>query len=199
MHILLPFRKTLIASARFNLSLIPTRDIEATGCWDLTEDGLHIPFLDYDFVDKRFLFQDLQWLQQAFRLSNFHVLATREEKINIRGKEEIIGSYHSICLDKVPFAEDVEIIQRSHCDAAFKRGAYLNVSRVWTLRIFEDYRPAPKYVATIRSPYSERQQSSAHAKLLEKKFGVPVQILKPDNLETIWLEMYRTWMKKTGE
>jgi hypothetical protein len=195
MHIKLPFKKTLIINGP-RLHLIPTRDIETVGFWDICEDGLHVILLDYDAIDRIFMFQDLRWLQKAFRLSDFHVLTTKQEKMDICGREETIGSYHCICLDKVPFATAVEIIQRSHCDAAFKRGAFLNIARVWTLRAFEDYRPKPHYITTVKSPFAEYQQSSAHAEFLKKNYGIPVRLSNPDGLELLWLEMYKTKNKE---
>lgn len=196
MHIKLPFRKTLIIRGP-RLKLIPTRDVRTMGIHSICEDGLHIVPLDYDTIDKRFMIQDLQCLQQPFSLSDFYVFATtREETIPVYGTEQIVGSYHCISLSKVTVSELNEIVCRSHSDAAFKRGARLNTARVWTLRTHEDYRPKPEFVGILKSTFAEHQESSAHAEFLKKHYGVAVKLSNPDNLEWMWLEEYNTKMKR---
>ena len=196
MYLKLPFRKTLIIRGpRFKL--IPTRDVRTIGIHSICEDGLHIVPLDYDTIDKRFMYQDLRLLQETFRLDDFYVFATtKEERIPVYGTEQVIGSYHCISLSKVTVSELNEIVGRSHSDAAFKRGARLNTARVWTLRTHEDYRSKPQFTGIIKSPYKEHEQSSAHAEFLRKHYGVFVKLSNPDNLEWMWLEEYNTKMKR---
>lgn len=196
MHVRLPFNKTLIIW-RPRFKLIPTRKVRAIGIHSRCGDGLHVPFLDYDEIDKTTLIQDLQWLIQAYLLSHFYVFATKkEEKINVNGIDQVIGSYHASNLDKFTLYEVNLIMQRSHSDFAFKRGAYLNTARAWTLRTHEDYRPKPVFIGTVESQFTEHQQSSAHAEFLRKHYGVPVELSNPDNLEWMWIEEYNTKVKK---
>ena len=197
MYIKLPFNKTLIIR-RPRFKLIPTRKVRATGIHSRCADGLHVIFLDYDEIDKMTLIQDLQWLQQAFKLSHFYVFTTKkEQRIIVNGLEQVIGSYHAINLDKFTLYEANLILQRSHSDFDFKRGAYLNTARAWTLRTHKDYRPKPKFIGTVRSPFAEHRQSSAHGEFLRKHYGVPVKLSNPDDLEWMWMEEYTT--KKKGE
>ena len=196
MHLKLPFNKTLIIRGP-KFKLIPTRKIRTLGIHSRCADGLHVIFLDYDEIDKTTVIQDLQCLQQSFFLSDFHLFATKkEEKIMVNGIEQTIGSYHAICLDKFTLYEANLILMRSHADAAFKRGSYLNTARAWTLRTHEDYRPKPVFIGTVESPFAEHQQSSAHAEFLRKHYGVPIKLSNPDNLEWMWFEEYNTKVKK---
>lgn len=195
MHINLPFRKTLIIT-RPKLMIVPKRDVRAMGWHSRCEDGMHIVFLDYDWIDEEILFQDLGWLQRRFKLSDFYVFTTKREKLDIFGMEDVVGSYHAVCFDKLPYFEVYDVLKYSHTDAAFKIGAYLNTAKAWTLRTHEDYRPKPQFFRVTESPFSIREQSSAHAAFVKKHYFVNVKLKRPDRLSLVWLEAYNTKMKE---
>jgi len=174
-------KKSLIIT--FSWKIIPTREVWTGGFDSRTEDGMYVIFLDYDEIKWEILLDDLRNLIERFKLSHFYVFETAPD------------SYHAICLDKFPLKYAQQIIDYSCADYAFKRGAYLDMSRCWTLRTMKDYRPKPKYIGIVESPYCEYEQSSAHAEFLRRYYGVPVELKKPDNLEHIWFEKYMTKRK----
>lgn len=197
MHFEIPLvNKTLIIT-RPRVQLVPTRRQRALGWHSICEDNRHVLFFDYDDIWRTRMLQDLECLIQEFELSDFHVFATKkEEKIGVPGFEQLVGSYHAVCLDKFTPYEATKIIRSSHSDFAFKLGAILNTARCWTLRTHKDYREKPVFLFAVKSPYRKHQQSSAHAEFMNKHYGVHVELTNPDELSYVWLEEYNTKRKR---
>lgn len=194
MHVNLPFvNKLLVIKAQ----LIPSRRERALGWHSICEDNRHVIFLDYDDIWRTRMVQDLECLIQEFELSGFYVFATnKEEKIGLPGAEQIVGSYHAVCLDKFTPYEITKIIRSSHADRSFKRRAVFNTARCWTLRTHEDYREKPRFLFAVESPFRKHQQSSAHAEYMKEHHGIRVKLTNPDGLSCIWLEEYSTKLKQ---
>lgn len=197
MHFKIPFANKLLIIQRPRFKVVPSRTERALGWHSICEDNRHVIFFDYDDIWKTRMLQDIECLIQEFELSDVYVFATKEEeKIGLLGYEQIVGSYHAVCLDKFTPYEVTKIIRSSHSDNAFKLGAILNTARAWTLRTHEDYREKPRFLFAIESPYRKHQQSSSHAAFMKKHYGVSVNLANPDGLSTVWLEEYNTKKKR---
>lgn len=148
---------------------------------------LHVLFLDYDNITDKTLAEELGYLQEEFRLGNFHVLETRR-----RGR-------HATCIDCMRFKDVLEIVRFSTCDLMFKKGPAINEYRSWVLRFSrKGTRNEPKYLYTVESPYEgQNLQSRGHAKYL-MKFGITIDLKKPYGPEEVEIQKYNTG-KRTEE
>lgn len=194
--------RTLILRKPYKV--IPIRKVRAVGYDSRTQDGKHILFLDYDGIMKEIALDDIKCLQSMFGLSTFYVFETRPEKeethLDIKGKPHKVTmvSWHVVCLDKFNLFQAHTIVRQSGaCDWAFKQGAYLDISRAWTLRTKKDYRQKPKYAMSIvPKRHNNYGQSSAHGEFLRRHYGVNVKLDNPDGLNLIWSETYLTPKKR---
>jgi len=131
--------------------------------------------------------QELVYLQELYKLGDFHVFKTNE------------FGRHVICADRLPLVEALNVVYGSTCDMMFKRGIRINEYRTWILRGWEKgERERPQYLSTIESPYNgQRLQSQAHAMFLEAFYGVSVRLANPDGNTEIGIQGYNTSSKTT--
>jgi hypothetical protein len=141
--------------------------------------------LDFDNVKDERLVEELTYLQELFKLGDFHVLATNEY------------GRHVICVDRLRLREALEVVYNSTCDAVFKRGIRINEFRTWVLRgIAKGDRSKLKYLYSIQSPYNgQHLQSQAHAKFLQRYFGADVRLVNPDGNDELETQGYKTASK----
>lgn len=170
---------------------MPIPDSETEGIDSRCADFKHVIFLDYDKIDFDYLIEELKWLQEEFKLSEFYVFDTGRAKGELRG-------YHAICLDKLPIHEVFKIVMHSSCEMAFKLAPNIfNEYKAWVLRTHAKAgRSKPAYLCTVPSRWHIHEQSSAHAAYLEKHYGVPVKLVNPDGLTEIGITKYRTFSAK---
>lgn len=176
MHLKLQTRKYLyhLSFARIKLATTWT-----TGTSNRTEDGMYIPYLDYDFAELSGVKDELQHLQSLFSLGNFYILQSSEKR------------YHAICLTKLKAGEFIELLEASSCDSAFKKVPRYMSIRNWVLRCYsKDAKQEPMLIKILRHK-TARQESNAHCKFL-KLLHKGMAIQNPDNLSKITLVTYKT-------
>ena len=144
-----------------------------------------VVFLDYDNILDGRLVDELQYLQELFRIGDFHVFSTNE------------FGRHVICLDRMALRESLDVVYASTCDQVFKRGVRINEYRTWILRTHKKgSRSKPRFVYSVNSPYNgEHLQSQAHGLFLQKYYDVKVRLTKPDLNSTINFQRYKTSSK----
>jgi hypothetical protein len=163
----------------------PTRGVSAR----IPHTTNFVIFLDYDNIKDERLDDELLYLQELYKLGEFHILKTNE------------FGRHAICIDELPLNEALEVTYCSTCDHQFKRGIRINEYRTWILRGWEKgERGRPEYVRTLESPYNgHRLQSQAHAMFLKAFYGVNPRLVNPDGNTEIEIQGYNTSSKITAK
>jgi len=169
--------------------IVRTPQVITYGMASRCNDGRHVTFLDYDGVTEDVVIEEIQALQEMYKLGTFALFQTDEKGL----------SWHAVCLDKRPLIDVIDTIYNSSCDIAFKKAPLFYQYRSWVLRIAPKGKKAkPKFVRFIESPYAEYEQSSAHAKLLKLWYNIDFPLKRPDceisapNLPPIRLVSYKT-------
>jgi hypothetical protein len=145
--------------------------------------------MDYDNVTDDRLVEELLYLQELHGIGDFYVFATSE------------FGRHVICVDRLLLKEVLDVVYASTCDAVFKRGIRINEYRTWILRVLgKGNRPKPRYLYSVESPYNgQRLQSQAHAEFLQRYYGAPVRLVKPDGNHELEIQGYKTSSKVSAE
>ena len=129
--------------------------------------GQYVLSHDYDNLDETAIIQELEFLQQKFKLSDYYLFKLDRE-----------NSYHAVCLDTFPIARAYDIQKATSCDLAFIHSIKNLHTKEWILRWDKKgSRDAPIYVRTIKSNNNVHIKSSAHANFL-KKLCVPIKMNK---------------------
>ena len=169
---------------KFSLNLMfhrmPTEWVH--GYSSRTQKGRYVLFHDYDNLELIDILEELQALQELFKLSNYYVFKLDRE-----------NSYHAVCLDTFTLAEAYNIQKTTSCDLAFIHSIKWLRSKEWVLRWHKKgSRHAPIYDQTVNSKYGNKLKSTAHREFL-KKLGVPVPMQgKWDKCKKIGLIDYNT-------
>ena len=123
---------------------------------------------------------------ELFGLGNCYIFQTKE------------NAFHVECLDYHTAKEIVEIGELSNQDRAYIRGPLFNKHRGWVHRTeAKGDQEAPVFVEVIESPYDgETLQSSYHAELLNRRFGLEITLLNPDDSNEGIEDSYLTTVKK---
>jgi hypothetical protein len=146
---------------------------------------LYVIMLDYDNIKDERLDEELVYLQELYKLGDFHILKTNE------------FGRHVVCIDELKLIESLDVMYDSTCDFLFQRGIRINEYRTWILRVLEKgERDRPKYLRTIESSHNgKRVQSQAHGEFLQKFFGINVRLVKPDGNHELEMQRYKTSSK----
>ena len=182
----------------FSITAVKTPSVSTLGLNSRCNSGEHITLLDYDRAYEDVVVEELAAIIERDKLSSFMIFKTREIEEN--GEKVGVG-WHACNLDKRPIRLVMNTVYDSSCDAAFKKAPFFYFYRSWVLRLDpKGKRDPPKFVRFVKSPYSEYEQSSAHAKLLKIWHDVPVEeiLVRPDfaldapNLPPIRIVSYKT-------
>lgn len=130
-----------------------------------TQFGQYVLFHDYDNLDQEAIEQELKFLQDKYKLSDYYLFKLDRE-----------NSFHAVCLDTFSIRKAYEIQRATSCDLAFIHSIKRLQSKEWILRWGKKgERDAPEYVKTISSRHRKHKRSSAHGVFL-KKMSVPVKM-----------------------
>lgn len=171
----------------FKMQTVPKPVLETRGiASNIPHTPFHVLFMDYDYVDLGFLREELEALIEIFSLGNCYIIQTKE------------NAFHVDCLDYLTAREIVEIGEMSNEDRAYIRGPLFNKHRGWVHRTeAKGKQKAPVFVEVIESPYDgESLQSSHHAELLNRRFGLDIKLSNPDGLNKGIEDSYLTTIKK---
>lgn len=167
----------------FSCYILKQPQTPTVGMQSRCSDSRHVVFLDYDCITLDALVEELTYLQERFKLSEFYIFKSHPEK----------DRYHAVCLDKLSFRKVWDIIAESSCDYAFKRAPGIQQIRSWVLRFApKKSQEAPWFVHVLKSKYHLREQSAAHAKFLEAYYKVPVILNNSDGKDEMKVVSYLT-------
>jgi len=179
-------------SFSFIVTKEPTADI--VGITSRTPDMRHVLFLDYDFVERWIVEEELQLLQDKWGLPPFYLWSTSEEKSEV--SDLPFGNYMAINVIKLPVKKIAEIQQETHCDSRYKRMWALSRYKSWVLRMSEKAnRPSPKYEGIVGKLRNlNKEVSTAHIEILKKLYpnidNIPYR--NQDNNYQLFLTTYKT-------
>lgn len=152
---------------RFHSMLYNSPNSWVHGYSSRTQFGQYVLFHDYDNLDEEAVIQELQFLQDKFKLSEYYLFKLDRE-----------NSFHAVCIDTFSIRDAYKIQTSTSCDLAFIHSIKRLQSKEWILRWDKKGdREAPIYYKTIFSKNNVHKKSSAHGVFL-KKLGVPVNMNK---------------------
>jgi len=137
----------------------------------------HVIFLDYDWINEWMVREELAYLVDKYRLSNFYLFYTRRFEYPQGGPfDRWYGNYQAVCCTKLQFKEVLKIIEETHCDWNYKTMPHYSRYKFWFLRFIDkgEVEP-PKFFELIpdKPINMDRRVSQAHVRFLETWYGVP--------------------------
>lgn len=185
--------KWVINSSNFNFHILkkPTAGVE--GITSRCSDLKHCLFLDYDFIERWIVEDELRLIQKEFNLTPFYLFTTYEEDSPVSKKK--FGNYMAICLTKKPLWDIYNILKTTHCDWKYKEMFKFSRYKSFVLRITKKgERPAPKYIGLIGEMENlNNDVSSAHLKILGGLYDLEeVDYSNLDGLGEAYITSYNT-------
>lgn len=180
---------------KFALIKVP---VNTEGIHSRTMDHKHVLFLDYDFKVYDFVKEELEFLQERFKLGPIYLFSSSNDK-NEGGVR--FGNYHAICLDKMNLREIRAIQRESSTDRLYQGMTDRSIYGSWAIRTFpklsagKEVKGKPIYCETIGAKdHLKNPSSSGHQLYLIKHYGVPIiNYQKPDGYTEIWGIEYETF------
>jgi hypothetical protein len=149
---------------RIHLMLFKSPDTWVLGYSSKTLNGRHVLFFDFDSLEEEVLGEEIKYLQDKFRLSDFYVFKTSKN-----------NGWHAVCLDCHSMQETYSILKDSSADQSFIHSLKNLPHREYCLRLgSKGERLAPEFFKVFESNNYSCIRSSGHADLL-KKLGVPIK------------------------
>lgn len=134
-------------------------------------DGRHILFFDYDSHDLKQVIGDLQFLQNAFKLSHAYIFQLDRK-----------DSFHAIILDKFSVQKAYSILREANSDPGHRESMKKVRGHEWLLRASKKgERNAPVWRGTLRSDFVNRKISTAHWLFLKEYYEVPMAEYKNED------------------
>lgn len=159
----------------FWLSRSPS--VRTVGVSNLTDDGMYVPFLDYDNVFYYRVREEARRLQKDFNLGTLITIVSKASFDN-QGKE--YGNYHVMGVAKLESLwEHKDMLEHSSVDEQFKRVQDFFIGRYWVLRVLPKVDSDGKMLRDrpvlreILSASTSRELSTAHQLFIEKYYNVP--------------------------
>jgi len=165
----------------FKLFVWTTPKTRTTGVYDICKNGRHILLLDYDKFRLEWLENEIKYLQQKYKLSDFYIFQSSQY------------SYHAVCFDMLENYLHNQILRQTNIDESFMNATKFDYgSRV--LRIFPKGKtPKPKFLKTIKSRFNKYPKSLDHIELFEKNYDIKItNKTKAKKLGEIYLINYPT-------
>jgi len=163
----------------------------AIGTYSICNDGKHIIYLDYDNFRFEWLIDELNYLRQRYKLSNFYIF--RSSKVG-GGKYK----HHCVCFDKVTARVYNEIVMESNADMLFKNNGFFDFENARVLRFSSKTKSSigmPYYHGFLESKYNNKQKSRGHINFYRKMFDIPeehINLKNIDNSEGLRIISYAT-------
>jgi len=151
------------------------------GIYDICKNGKHIVFLDYDKFRLEWLENEIKYLQNKYKLSDFYIFQSSPY------------SYHAVCFDMLSNFLHNKILMETNIDDSFLNAMRFDYgSRV--LRVFpKGQTKKPKLLKIIKSINNQYQKSIDHIKAFEYNYDISIKNKKNGvNLDEIYLIDYPT-------
>lgn len=175
----LPFVKKKF---NFRVALYNSPDTWVSGYSSRTDQGKYVLFHDYDSLEYSDVIDELKFLQNKFKLSDYFVFELDRE-----------NSFHAVCLDTFSLAEAYKIQKATSSDLAFIHSIKNLRTKEWILRFAKKGdRAAPVFKTRIASMFDGKIKSTAHAKFLRKTKIFVSKKGKWDKCEFMHLVKYNT-------
>lgn len=155
----------------------------AKGIGSKCQDGRHVLFFDYDQTPLKEIIQDMEFLQERWKLSHAYIFQLDRN-----------DSYHVIILDKFNVSKAYSIIKEANSDPGHRESIKRVRGHEWLLRSSKKgIREPPRWIGTLISKYSKREISSAHKKFIQILYGVQnIEYNKEDDAEYLPVISYNT-------
>jgi len=147
------------------------------GICNRTEDGLYIPFIDYDDLPFEYVVEELRRLQIDFGLSTFYLIQSSKQ------------GYHAICLDKLSLYAFENVLQYTSCDRSYRDIPSKRGIKQWTLRVTKKNGFKPNFVGILEAK-GRKEKSLAHATILKKLYDIDCDITNNDKKENLVFAKY---------
>ena len=143
------------------------------------KNGSFIVFLDYDNVEFKWIAAELEHLQERFMLGDFYIFASSDD------------SFHAVCFDKVNLSVYLDILKNSSVDPNYITVPLHFGKKIWTLRLTDKDDIPIRFVGALKSKaFSFRQESTAHADVLNSLFDLGIKLNNPDGVKELVLARY---------
>ena len=142
------------------------------------KDGKYVIFLDYDRIPIDWIKEELKHLQEMFEIGDFYLFKSSKE------------SYHAVCLDKVNLHIYLSILKNSTVDTDYINVPLYFGRKTWVLRLTDKKNNPVKFIGILKGKFSELNQSSAHALILNNIFDLKIKLKYPDCEKSLILARY---------
>lgn len=159
----------------------------AVGTYSICSDGKHIIYLDYDNFREEWLLDELRYLRDKYKLSNFYILSS-----SLQDKKY---KFHAVCFDKVNARLYNEIVLKSNADMLFKKNNFFDNENARVLRFSGKNKSSikmPKYYGFLKSKFHQRKKSLGHINFYRKMFNMCITNINHDNKDDIQVIRYTT-------
>lgn len=193
-------KKLWINLGRFQVffALYKKPTIATQGITNETEDGMYVPFVDYDGINLDKVYQEANRIIKRWGLSGLCVIATKE---NLTKDGDTYGNYHLVGFDKLKFHEHLDLLRDTCCDRNFIRVPQFFRYKHWVLRVAPKYddhswrmlKDKPYIKCWIKGVKNGlRSQSKGHYQFMRKYYGLMPLKLNWDAGEGIKIINYNT-------
>lgn len=184
------------------LSIVRKPELSCLGITNETDDTYFTPFFDWDDVELKVVYRDLQHVAKVFNLCTFVIVCSSEKEYTDPYQTKKIGSYHAIGIDKMTYREHREMTGHTRCDKFYRRPS--NSMKSWVLRISAKYDNGTKKPFTVKphlvdvlcfNTKCKKQHSLAHMEFLRKYYKAKIPITNSDKLKNLEYIEYSTGKK----
>lgn len=150
----------------------------AIGTYSICKDGRHIIYLDYDNFRFEWLIEELKFLRDKYKLSDFYIFRSSGNA----GKYK----HHAVCFDKVTAKIYNNIVQDTNSDMLFKNNGMFDLENARVLRFSGKVNSniaMPYLYGTLRSKYHKKQKSSAHINFYKSVFKITDGVINESGLD----------------
>ena len=175
---------------KFNVSFVKKKVGFVIGSYSLCHDGKHVVYLDYDRFRREWMEQELTYLIEKYKLSDFYILSSSSEGVNEK--------FHAVCFDKTSPKEYQIIAHDSNCDTSFKNINNFDYHNARVLRFSGKSNSKinhPVLISIIKSLYNLRHKSKMHLDMYSKLGFIPehkMNRINQDNSDNVKVVCYTT-------
>lgn len=183
---------------QFFIAMYKRPVILTQGITNETQDGMYVPFIDYDQINQEKVIQEAKRLIRLWNFSGFVILATSEE---LTKDGMAYGNYHLVGFDKIRYHDHLDMLYDTCCDRNFIKVPRFFRFKHWVLRIapkcdektWSVLKKKPYIIGWIPGEQSGRyEQSYGHYEFMRKYYGLKPLKLSWDKATAIQMIRYNT-------
>lgn len=156
------------------VAAVTPKIVKTAGIQNTCEDGMRVPFFDYDHKDIAAIQQEVRLLQETYDLGTAYLFDSG------RG-------IHVVCLTKVLLWECQEMLKGASVDPAYRRRTR------WVLRFAIRGRTGPPaFIGELPRRSMTRMSSMAHARFFATMYGIGIGDTAWDGSHKVTVVKYDT-------